>query len=254
MFRVPYGSSVLTFMVGASFFGLLLVVALASSSHAEGESFLWRKPLVGSLFGLVCTFGILAVFFPKQCSAVLSSGKKGKHENRDVDVSAFHGTGSIVKGHHPDCRNFSDHVFRVGGRRFCAACTGLLLGGLIALVGAFLYFFVDWGVGESGIQVVFVGVIGVLSGLFQFKVKNNIVRLVVNCFFVFGALLLLVGIDGLVQSVLADLYVVALVVFWLLTRISLSQWNNWRICHTCNMESCEYRRSDKDGAKPLSSA
>ncbi|MCK4320740.1 hypothetical protein KAW11_03905, partial [Candidatus Bathyarchaeota archaeon] len=122
---------------------------------------------------------------------------------------------------------------------------GLLLGGLISLVGAFLYFFIGWSVGESSLQVVFVGLVGVSFGLFQFKVKRSVVRLVLNSFFVLGALLLLVGIDELAQSVFADLFLVICVAFWLFTRISLSQWNNWRICHTCNVESCGFRISGK---------
>jgi hypothetical protein len=241
--HVLYRNSVLMFMISVSFFGLLLVGALALNPPTVRESFLWRKPLIGSLFWLICVVGILAVFFPKQCSAVFDFKKKEKHEHSDENVFAFHGTHSIVQGHHPDCENFSGHVLRIGDRRFCAACTGLLLGGLISLVGASLYFFVGWSVGESSLQAVFVGMVGVSLGLFQFKVKRNVVRLVLNSFFVLGALLLLVGIDELAQSVFADLFLVILVVFWLFTRISLSQWNNWRICYTCNVASCEFRES-----------
>jgi len=171
--------------------------------------------------------------------------KKDKHGRLDVNMFAFHGTHSIAQGHHPDCEKFSAHVLRIGDRRFCAACTGLLLGGLISLVGAFLYFFIDWSVGESSLQIVFVGLVGVSFGLFQFKVKRSVVRLVLNSFFVLGALLLLVGINELAQSVFTDLFLVILVVFWLFTRISLSQWNNWRICYTCNVDSCEFRISGK---------
>jgi len=232
-------------MICVSFFGLLLVVVLALNPPIVRESFLWRKPLVGSLFWLICVFGILAVFFPRQCSAVFDFKKKEKHEHSDENLFAFHGTYSIAHGHHPDCEKFSDHVFQIKGRRFCAACTGLLLGGLVSLVGAFLYFFIGWSIGESSLQAVFAGLVGVSFGLFQFKVKRSVARLVLNSFFVLGALLLLVGIDELAQSVFADLFLVILVVFWLFTRISLSQWNNWRICHTCNVEPCGFRISGK---------
>ena len=247
-------------MISVSFFGLLLVGALALNPPTVRESFLWRKPLIGSLFWLICIFGILAIFFPKQCSAVFDFKKKEKHEHSDENLFAFHGTRSIVQGHHPDCENFSAHVLRIGDRRFCAACIGLLLGGLISLVGAFLYFFVGWSVGESNLQAVSVGLVGVSFGLFQFKVKRSVVRLVLNSFFVFGALLLLVGIDELAQSVFADLFLVILIVFWLFTRISLSQWNNWRICYTCNVASCEFHKSGEKrvellfAAQPVESA
>lgn len=218
---------------------------LALNPPMANENFLWRKPVVGSLFGLICTFGILAVFFPTQCSAMFDFGKEEKRRRLDVNMFAFHGTSSMAQGHHPDCENFSAHVFRIKDRRYCAACTGLLLGGLISLVGTFLYFFGDWLIGQNSLQAVLIGLLGVAFGLFQFKVRRSFVRLFLNTFFVLGAFLLLVGIDELAQNVFVDLFLVVLVVFWLFTRISLSQWNNWRICYTCNVVSCEFRISGK---------
>ena len=247
-------SPVLMFMVGTSFFGLLLTAVLALNSPMGSENLLWRKPLIGSLFGLVCIFGILAVFFPKPCSAAFDFRKKAKRSHLDMGMFASHRATSVMGGHHPDCEKFSAHVFRTNNRRFCAACTGLLLGGLISLVGAWLYFFNGWSFGGNSLQAVFLGTIGVSLGLLQFKVRRNIVRIIVNSLFVLGALLLLVGIDELAQSVLADLFVIALTLFWLFTRISLSQWNNWRICYTCDVDSCEFRKSDKKGGELLSAA
>lgn len=210
-------------------------------------NFLWRKPLIGSLFGLICIFGILAIFFPRHCSAMFGSRKRAKRSHLDIGKLASYRAGSIMGGHHPDCERFSDHVFRVNSRRLCAACTGLLLGGLLSFVGAWIYFFGGWGFGGNGFQVVFFGIVGVGLGLLQFKTRSSIVRMIVNGLFVSGALLLLVGIDKLAQSILADLFVIALTLFWLFTRISLSQWNNWRICHTCDADSCEFHKSDKKG-------
>jgi len=243
--QVLYRSFVLMFLTGVSFFGLLLVGVLALNPPTVKDSFVWRKPLVGSLFGSICIFGIMAVFFPRQCSAMFDSGKKEKHEHTDKSRFGFHGTLSMARGHHPDCEKFSDHVFRIKGRRFCAACAGLLLGGLVSLVGAFPYFFGGWRIEPISLQVVLAGLLGVAGGLLQFKVKTNFVRLFLNTTFVLGAFLLLIGIDELVQNVFADLFLVILVVFWLFTRISLSQWNNWRICYTCNVASCEFRKSEK---------
>ena len=247
-------SPFLMFMVGTSFFGLFLTVMLALNSPMGSENFLWRRPLIGFLFGLVCIFGISAVFFPKHCSAAFSFRKKAKRSRLDMGMFTSHRATSIMGGHHPDCEKFSAHVFRTNNRRLCAACTGLLLGGLFSLVGAWLYFFNGWGFGGSSLHVVFFGIVGVSLGLLQFKVRRSIVRMIVNSLFVFGALLLLVGIDELAQSVLADLFVIALTLFWLFTRISLSQWNNWRICYTCDVDSCEFHNSDKKGVELLSAA
>ena len=221
MFQNLFSSSFVTYLVTVSLFGLFLVGILAFYPPVVGESFLWRKIIVGSIFGAICILGILAVFFPKQCSG------------------ASHGASSTVKGHHPDCESFSTHVFRMGNRTFCTACTGLLLGGLSALAGTILYFFSNWHVEQSSALLVWVGILGVGFGLFQFKFRG-IFRFFLNAFFAFGAFLILIGVDELVRSVTVDLFLVALTVFWLFTRISLSQWDHERICYACKVATCEF--------------
>ena len=237
----------LTYLIGLSFFGLFLVGMLSVYPPMTHESFIWRKPLIGSVFSLICILGILAVFFPKQCSGMFDFVTKGKREYSTVDRFASHGTSSTMKGHHPDCKNFSPHVFRTGNRTFCTACTGLLLGGLAALVGTVLYFFVDWHIEQNSVLLVWMALLGVSFGLFQFKAKRTVVRLSLNTFFVLGAFLILVGIDELVQNVFADIFLVLLAVFWLYTRIMISQWDHERICYACNASSCEFRKSRKKG-------
>jgi len=137
-------------------------------------------------------------------------------------------------------------VFRVGNRTFCTACTGLLLGGLSALAGTILYFFSNWRVEQISFLLVWVGILGVGFGLFQFKFKG-IVRLFLNIFFAFGAFLILIGVDELARSVAVDLFLIALTLFWLFTRISLSQWDHRRICYACKVVTCEIAGQRKKG-------
>jgi uncharacterized protein YggT (Ycf19 family) len=50
----------------------------------------------------------------------------------------------------------------------------------------------------------------------------------------------LASVDFLTQNLLIDLYALFLIVFWLLTRILVSKWNNNRVCLSC--EFCELRK------------
>jgi len=233
-----FSSSFISYLVTVSLFGLFLVGILVFYPPVAGESFLWRKPVVGSIFGAICVPGILAAFFPKKCSGVFDFRKDEKGGRSYLNHFASHGISSTVKGHHPDCESFSTHVFRVGNRTFCTACTGLLLGGLSALAGTILYFFSNWRVEQDSSLLVWVGILGVGFGLFQFNF-GGIVRLFSNAFFVFGAFLILTGVDELVRSVKVDLFLIALTLFWLFTRISLSRWDHGRICHACRVVTCE---------------
>jgi hypothetical protein len=238
MFQNLSRSFNITYLVIMSFLGLFLAGMLTVYPPTSHETFPWRKPLIGSIFGLICVFGIVAVFYPTRCSRIFDLRKKPSRPY--LSKIASHGTSSTLQGHHPDCGKFAAHVFRIGDKTFCAACTGLLLGGLLALVGTFLYFFGNWRVGQGGSSMVWIGVLGVGFGLFQFKFRS-FVRLFLNIFFVLGTFFILIGVDKLVHSVTVDLFLVASTLFWLFTRISLSQWNHERICYACKVVTCEFR-------------
>jgi hypothetical protein len=227
------------FLVLTSFLGLLLIAILTAYPPTATRNIPWRKPLIGSIFSTICILGTLAVFFPTQCFKFLDFRMKKSHSNPSSDRFVSNRINPSRQGHHPNCGNFSAHVFQIRSKTFCAACTGLLLGGILALSGAFLYFFGNWQVAmQTSSVMVLLGILGVGLGLFQFKFRN-ILRLSLNTFFVPGTLFILIGIDVLVYNLMFDLFVVSLILFWLYTRISLSQWDHKRICSDCNNIGCE---------------
>jgi hypothetical protein len=213
-------------------------VALAAFPPIVSGDFSWRKPVIGSFLVVICALGVLAVFSPSQCGKILNL-KKRKGDSGSVQLSS-HGNSDVLQGHHPTCGKYRAHTIQINGKTVCAACNGLLFGGLLAMVGASAYFFVDWTIAEHASLMILLGVVGVGFGLFQFKFKS-FVRLSVNTVFVLGALLVLVGVDSLVHSLFFDLFVVCLIVFWLFTRIRLSQWDHERICSGCGVENCGFR-------------
>ena len=227
-----------------SLLGLLLIVLLIVFPPAVTGDFLWRKPVIGSIFTIFCFLGILAVFSPKQCFTLFNFRKKSQISGSDSAKFVFHDTSKVLVGHHLTCGKFSAHIFRIRGGTFCAACIGLLLGGLLALVGAVLYFFCDWRVSEYSSLLVLLGIVCISFGLFQFKFRS-LIRLSLNALFVLGALSILIGIEESVHSLVFDLFVVCLIVFWLLTRISLSQWDHEMICSGCDTENCRFREDKK---------
>ena len=238
MFQQHYIRSDIKYQLLLSFAGLLLIVLLTAFPPTVTGDISWRKTVIGSIFSSICVLGILAVFSPNRCLRIFNTRKKTV--GSDSGRLASHGTSNALQGHHPTCGNYDAHIFRIKGKTVCAACVGLLLGGLLALAGAAVYFFGDWHVAEHSSLMVLLGIVGVSFGLFQFKFKN-LIRLSVNTIFVLGTLLILIGIDELVHSLIFDLFVVSLIIFWLFTRISLSQWDHERICSDCKIESCRIR-------------
>ncbi len=238
MFQKIRRNFYLCFLMLVSFFGLFLMGMLASHSatmHCEDP--VWRKPLIGSFFGLVCALGIIAAFYPN-CFHIFKIRREERYEPKISRGGSF-----AVRGHHPDCGKFSAHVFQIDNRAFCASCMGLLFGALIALTGTIAYFFNGWHLGQGSFLVI-VGILGVVFGLLQFpllKNRRSFIRFFLNAFFVFGTFLILIGIDALIHSLSVDLFVVTLSVFWLFTRISLSQWDHNRICQSCK-PACGFHR------------
>ena len=235
--------------MGVSFFGLFLVGILAFNPPVAGESFPWRKPVIGSIFGSICIIGNLAALFPKECSGALHFKKEETPVNKCYSSQESNPVSYrfrfAVRGHHPDCGNFSAHVFRISNRTFCTSCTGLLLGALISLIATISYFSDCWQIGQVSLPLVYFGILGVSFGLLQFplfKNRKSPLRFLLNSFFVLGAFLILIGVDTLIHNVALDLFLILLIIFWIITRISLSQRDHKRICYACNVTTCEFRK------------
>jgi hypothetical protein len=224
-----------------SVFGFFIILMLAWRGIGFTEAFSWRKPLVGSVFALICIVGMVLALSPMKCSETLSHRRRMETTVSSTQISTFPVT---TRGHHYDCGRFSAHTVRFRGHVFCAACTGLFVGAVGALFGAVLYFFAGWGSRQMGPLAVLLGVAMMALGFLQLKF-GGLTRSMLNAGFVLGAFLVLMGIDESAASLLIDLFSLILIVFWLFTRILLSQWDHWRICRTC-LIPCNVRGNTRE--------
>jgi len=230
------------FLLTFSFLGLILIAAFINLSPTIQDDTPLRKPLVGAVFSTVCALGILAGISPSKCSYMFHF-RKTKQEG-DIQESAELLKKTLAfRGHHPDCSNFGAHVFRVGDKVFCAGCVGLILGAVLSFFGVALYFFIHLSFWSNYFLIFWIGFVGVSCGLLQYHLFNwgkSSIHLFVNTFFVLGVFLLLVGVDAITQNVFVDFYLIALSIFWLYTRILLSQVDHRKICTACHVNECEF--------------
>lgn len=224
------------FTIVVSLFGSFTSLLMVFYPPSNTVDFFWRKPLIGSFFTTICIIGSIAAVSPRRCSKTFDTHLTKNKADTDI------GGGFLVKskGHHPDCGRFSAHVARYRGVSYCAACTGLLVGVVIALATAVPYFFLGFNFIQVSLPAVVVGQMGIVLGLLQLRF-NGWVRSAANALFVFGSSLILIGIDQHVGSVFFDLYLIGLVMFWILTRIMISWWDHSRICLACGF-SCKAER------------
>ncbi len=209
--------------------GLMLIPALVLQPNLQHSELSSRLYLIGTLYSIVCLLGDLAIFYPGRCRNTFQKTQNpiGKANDFNSPIQ--------IEGHHPDCQKYSGNRIRVGNKVFCAACSGLLVGSIIVLIGSIFYFFVGLNVAEGSIWLVVLGEVWMLVGLAQIRFAG-FVKMIVNVLFVAGSFVVLVEIDMLGKSILVDGYVLGFILLLLSLRIWLSDWNNSRTCQEC--QSC----------------
>lgn len=193
-----------------------------------------RNLMIYSLFSFINILGAVATVFPHRC---------GTDTNLSLDMNASRYTSAlgvqIVHGHHHGCQGFRDHEFAAGGKSFCAACTGLLVGAILSIALSTSYFF------STTVYPVYTGYAGlafVVLGLLYIPLLQNPwtgFRTIINTIFVLGFSLVLFSVDRLGDPV-TDLIVIGLCVYWMYTRIQSSRWGHDKICAGCE-EPCDLR-------------
>jgi hypothetical protein len=216
----------LLFLVAVAVFGLALIPLLLLQPNLQGDQLPFRRPLVGAIYSVVCIGGIVAVFYPGKCRLMFQK------QNISPDSKKPSASKIQFKGHHPGCQKFSANRITIGGSVFCAACSGLLMGAIVAMVGGVLFSLGFFALGTGSLWVLATGEIMMLIGLAQTKIRGY-VKMAVNALFVVGSLITLVTADLAEQSLLVDAYVLGLIVFMLWVRILLSELNNTRTCVAC---------------------
>jgi hypothetical protein len=214
------------FLAATAVFGLVLVPLLLLQLNLQADQSPFRRPLISGIYSAVCILGVVAVFYPGKCRMMFQK------PNVSPDSGKTSALAIQVKGHHPDCEKFSDNRITIRGSVFCAACSGLLIGAIVAMVGIVL-FSLDFLSLESGsVWVLVAGEVLMLVGLAQTKFSGY-VKMAVNALFVVGSCISLIVVDLAAQSLLVDAYMLGLICFMLWFRILLSDWNNKRVCLAC---------------------
>ena len=205
---------------------LTLIPALLLSANMQTNPTNLRRPLLNLAYTIICAGGIAAIFYPNKCRMMFQKPAAPNKENGSA-TSALE-----LKGHHPDCENYSANRITIRNRVFCAGCGGLLIGAIVALIVVVFYSLGVLNVMEGTVWIIGVGEGLMLAGLAQIRAERY-VKLAMNAFFVVGSAVMLVWADWAKQSLLVDGYVLGVILFMLWLRILLSEYNNDRTCLAC---------------------
>jgi hypothetical protein len=205
-----------------------MVLVLATLRN-EPHSVTPQNPAHFIIFISLCVFGAVATLFPRRCSLDLpTSGDL--HLSRYTEFLGVR----IIHGHHSDCRGLNNHEIRLGEKRICAGCLGLLAGSILAILLA----------ATQTIQSIpvppllgYLGLIFVAAGLTYSVLVPGIppaLRTSLNALLVTGFALVYLSLSSVSGLGFMGL---SLSIFWMYTRIQLSRWSHERLCAGCD-EPC----------------
>lgn len=204
-----------------SFLGLLVLTIMMLSLSYPQRRIPQQSFFVTSLFVLICILGIVAAIFPNFFSRLDSSNK------------------SRFRGHHPICIQFKNHVLQWKEKVLCSGCTGLAIGAVLAIIYSVFYNMSGELLKEKNI-LFWIGFILSGLGLIQHFIDMEfpIIHLILNIFLVLGSSMLLFYMDSIGVSISIASFHLSLILFWIITRIRLSQHEHIKVCIECGLE-CE---------------
>lgn len=222
------------FLIIVSIFGLIITAYLSFFGNKSGNELVFNNIIIGSAFGLVCIFGGLATIFPQKCTKITYSEKIKK------SITIHSSKNSVSRGHHYPCEEYSNHILSIGTKRFCATCSGLLIGAIISLIGTIGYFS-GFIIIEKLPYLVPLGIISVIIGLFQSilpKMSGALTRFLAGILLVIGSFFLLMNLDQVINSTIVELFFIFISIFWIYTKINLSQREHRVTCSNCLIKHC----------------
>jgi hypothetical protein len=174
-----------------------------------------QKNLILSFFILICLGGIIVASYPQ-------------FYNRKSRVST---------GHHPECGPFQSHTFTIRGKKYCAGCSGLFVGAILAIGLCLTYYLHPL----TSPLLFWAGMLLVLISLFQLnilKIDLARVKFIFNLALVLGSSMILLGILEFKPNL--SLYFIVLIGLWIYTRTTISATDHDLICSKCPDTSCPY--------------
>lgn len=229
------------FYLGISLCGLSLLVVITLFARLSAASFPLQKPLIVTIFVIICFLGILAGIYPTRCLNIFYV--KGVKDSDIYSSNSISKEGMKINivGHHPTCGKFSNHVINYGNKTYCAGCTGLVIGAIISILGSLLYLFISPINVTGNLPFFWIGFALVFLGLIQHNLYNlgrSSFHMFLNIIFPVGALFLVIEINEITDNFFLDLFLLALIIYWISTRIILSKAEHRKICAACNIKLC----------------
>jgi hypothetical protein len=226
-------NNVLYFLILSIIASFLLLVLVFFSPSNETAIDILDRLFLGCLFVLICIFGITIAFHPRWYKRAFRIKEVEKSEKQIQKIKRNR------RGHHPDCKEFRDHIIITKKKTLCAGCLGLSLGSIISIVlmisyivlGSFSFNFMFFVL--FGLILVFLVYLEMI-----FRIKNSILHMMSNVIFIIGFLIITIGVFEITGSIIFSIFTIIILLLYLVTRIQISVYIHGSICNKCK-EKCK---------------
>jgi hypothetical protein len=221
--------------LGLSIIGALFIILFAILGSSENANIkIFDKLIIGLAFIISCILGISLAFKPNWIKTSLETqSNKLKSKQNQLHIQR--------EGHHPICGQFTSHTIKINDRLYCAGCTGLTIGAIIACILMVVYIVLQFSIPMFiSYFIMLVGMVLItlnyLSILFHYK--NAQLQLLSSMLLIIGFFLIIIGIFQVTGDIIYGLFGVIISFLWLDTRIQLSYWRHTKLCNNCQ-ETCK---------------
>jgi uncharacterized membrane protein len=225
------------YYLGISTIAVFLLLSLVFFNYSNQNKInIYDKIVIGLIFNICCIFGISLTKYPGWIRKINKSIKK------NADKELLQNKKKYI-GHHPNCKVFKNHTFKIKKKRYCAGCFGLYLGSLISIVIMLFYVFNSLEISKTFYYLIlFVGFIIIYFSYLEIIInyRISILHIISNILLVVSFLMITISILELIEDPIFAIITILLSFLWVDTRITISKWNHKDICYRCNSDCKMY--------------
>jgi len=213
---------------------LLIVFGFYTQIHTLSKT---ERLFIGSIFIIISLGGIYSAFRPGRFRRIFFAKKHKKNRYKKNEV-----TDIKLKGHHPTCNSFKNHVILLGDSVYCAGCNGLVLGSILAISIMGIYMVLDYSVSQPLTDLIFtLGFLFVLLNYIDTLYYHNtpVLHVISNTMLTCGFLCIVIAVSEKTGEASFGIIAIIFSVLWLDVRIHLSQYKHKYICSQC-AKNCKY--------------
>jgi hypothetical protein len=227
---------ILYYIILSSVAVFLLLLLIFFGQFKSNINFFDRL-IVAIIFIVCCLFGVSLAIYPRWY--------KRFKKHQDYNENNHHIIKTIeLKGHHPNCNQFRNHILKIKNKFYCAGCLGLAIGSFISVL--LMVFYIIIANEQISLLFQFLVIFGFIFIIITYieivlPLKHVIFHIISSILLVVSFFIITISIFELTGNKFYGMISILLSFLWLDTRVQLSVWHHKHICNNCN-ELCKMYR------------